>query len=84
MMEMKSTLGYPAIEHDKKERVHYICCTTNRCSIVLLVFLYPHLVSVLFAGPSLHDFNFYKKFFTLSAISDVNNNNIIYMVVLSM
>ena len=41
---------------------------------------YPHLVSILFAGPSLHHFNFYRKIFTpilLLTLVYITNDRII-------
>ena len=46
---MKSSLGYPAMKHDREEgqgRLQYICCKNvlcNQCSVVFIVFLFHHV-----------------------------------------
>ena len=79
------TLPNMAKREDKEDYTtsvarHIFC---NGCSVVFLVFLFCHvrqgnlgyfpfhLISVLFTGPSLHDFNLYRKFFTPSIIVKV-------------
>ena len=66
---MKST--YPAIEHGKKSFINVShnslpCLSFSPCSVLQqgsLGCFHPHLVSILFTGPPLYDFNFYRNFF---------------------